>query len=166
VNDLPVNVSPSRSRQPLGGVPPLSGYFMDDNAYNREGEAFWVRGESRADIMLRAPAPMTTTPAGERAQPLRVPQMEITLETGPKANRVTVRTAAVVQVVEVPAHDRRTIVVPMGEGLPYKPTPENPTNYVYALSIESATGFIPLFEGGGRDNRFLGVFVRLTPRYE
>ena len=57
VNDLPVNVSPSRSRQPLGGVPPLSGYFMDDNAYNREGDAFWVRGESRADIMLRAPAP-------------------------------------------------------------------------------------------------------------
>jgi len=166
VNDLPVNVSPSRSRQPLGGVPPLSGYFMDDNAYNREGDAFWVRGESRADIMLRAPAPLTTTPEGERAQALRVPRMEIMLETGPKPNRVTVRTAAVTQVVDVPANDRRTIVVPMGEGLPYKPYPENPTNYVYALSIESASGFMPLFETGGRDNRFLGIFVRLTPRYE
>ncbi len=166
INDLPVNVSPSRSRQPLGGIPPLSGYFMDDNAYTREGDAFWVRGESRADVMLRAPAPIQTGPGGDQARALRVPRMEITLETGPKPNRVTIRTGAVVQVVEVPAHDRRTVILPMGEGLPYKPYPENPTNFVYALSIESATGFIPLFETGGRDNRFLGVFVRMTPLYE
>jgi len=166
VNDLPVNVSPSRSRQPLGGTPPLSGYFMDDNAYNREGDAFWVRGESRADVMLRAPAPVEITAEGERARALRVPQMELTLETGPKPNRVTIRTAAGTAVVDVPANDRRGVVVDMGPGLPYKPYPENPTNYVYALSIESATGFIPLFETGGRDNRHLGIFVRMTPRYE
>ena len=92
--------------------------------------------------------------------------MEIMLETGPKPNRVTIRTGAVTQVIDVPANDRRTVILPMAEGLPYKPYPENPTNYVYALSIESATGFIPLFETGGRDNRFLGVFVRMTPLYE
>ncbi len=166
INDLPVNVSPSRSRQPLGGVPPLSGYFMDDNAYNREGDAFWVRGESRADIMLRAPAPIEAGPNGEQPRALRVPRMEFMLETGPKANRVTIRTAAVTQTIDVPANDRRTVVLAMGEGLPYKPYPANPTNYVYALSIESTSGFIPLFETGGRDNRFLGVFVRMTPLYE
>ena len=166
INDLPVNVSPSRSRQPLGGVPPLSGYFMDDNAYNREGDAFWVRGESRADVMLRAPAPLETGPDGERPHSLRVPRMEIVLETGPKPNRITIRTGAVEQVVDIPANDRRTVILPMGEGLPYKPYPANPTNYVYAISIESATGFIPLFETGGRDNRFLGVFVKMTPLYE
>ena len=94
VNDLPVNVSPSRSRQPLGGSPPLSAYFMDDNAYTREQDWFWVKGESRADVMLRAPAPMEVTADGERARPLRVPRMEVTLETGPKANHVTIRTAA------------------------------------------------------------------------
>ena len=44
--------------------------------------------------------------------------------------------------------------------------PLDPTNYVYALSIASQTGFIPLFETGGRDNRFLGVFVRMVPLYE
>ena len=38
--------------------------------------------------------------------------------------------------------------------------------YVYALSIESTEGFIPLFDTASRDNRFLGVFVRLTPLYE
>ena len=166
VNDLPVNVSPSRSRQPLGGTPPLSAYFMDDNAYAREGDAFWVRGESRADIMLRAPAPMESTSEGERARPLRVPRMEIRLETGPKPSHVTVRTGAVTQAIDVPANDARTLVVPMGEGLPYKPYPENPTNYVYAISIESSSGFIPLFETGGRDNRFLGIFVKMTPLYE
>ncbi len=166
VNDLPVNVSPSRSRQPLGGSPPLSAYFMDDNAYNREQEWFWVKGESRADVMLRAPAPMEVTAEGERARPLRVPRMEVTLETGPKANHVTIRTAAGTQAVDVPANDRRTVIVEMGPGLPYKPYPENPTNYVYAISIENTAGFIPLFETGGRDNRFLGVNVKMTPIYE
>ncbi|HUU32654.1 MAG TPA: glycosyltransferase family 87 protein [Vicinamibacterales bacterium] len=166
INDLPVNVSPSRSRQPLGGVPPLSGYFVDDNAYNREGDAFWVRGESRADVMLRAPAPMADVAGGDQPHSLRVPRMELMLETGPKPNRITIRTGAAEQVVDIPANDRRTVILPMGEGLPYKPYPGNPTNYVYAISIESATGFIPLFDTGGRDNRFLGVFVRMTPLYE
>ena len=55
VNDLPVNVKPERIRQPLGGTPPIFAYFIDDNIYNREGDAFWVKGESSADILLRAP---------------------------------------------------------------------------------------------------------------
>jgi hypothetical protein len=166
VNDLPVNVSPSRSRQPLGGSPPLSAYFMDDNSYAREGDAFWVRGESRADVMLRAPAPIEVTAEGERARALTVPRMEITLETGPRPNVVTIDTAAGRHVVEVPANDRRSVTVEMGAGLPYKPYPENPTNYVYAISIASRTGFIPLFETGGRDNRFLGIYVRMVPLYQ
>jgi len=37
---------------------------------------------------------------------------------------------------------------------------------VSALSIESSSGFIPLFQTGARDPRFLGVFVRLVPLYE
>ena len=40
-----------------------------------------------------------------------------------------------------------------------------PTNYVYILSIASATGFVPMFENGGADSRFLGVMVRLIPTY-
>jgi hypothetical protein len=116
--------------------------------------------------MLRAPATVEVGADGERARALMVPRMEITLETGPKANRVTITTAAGVEVVDVPANDRRSVTVPMGAGLPYKPYPENPTNFVYALSIASETGFIPLFETGGRDNRFLGIYVRMHPLYE
>ena len=46
VNDLPINLQPDRTRQPLGGTPPIFAYFIDDNIYNREGDAFWVKGES------------------------------------------------------------------------------------------------------------------------
>ena len=46
---------------------------MDDNAYSREGEAFWVRGESRADLMLRAPVVTEATPDGDVVRPLTHP---------------------------------------------------------------------------------------------
>ena len=65
LNDLPVNVTPSRVKQPLGGEPPLLAYFLDDNAFPREGEWFWVRGESKADMILRSPARQTADGAWE-----------------------------------------------------------------------------------------------------
>lgn len=167
INDLPVNISPSRARQPLGGTPPVLAYFLDDNAYDREGDAFWVRGESRADIMLRAP--VVAEPGGDaglRYRSLEIPRMQVELETGPRPNRVTIDTGAEQRVVDVPAHNRVTVVVELQQGLPYRPIAENPTNYVYSLSIESETGFIPLFESDSRDNRFLGIFVRLIPLYQ
>jgi hypothetical protein len=95
-----------------------------------------------------------------------MPQIEFQLETGSLPDHVTIRTGAETQSVDIPAHDRRSVTVRMADGLPYKPYPELPTNYVYLISIESQSGFIPMFEGGGRDARFLGVFVRLAPKYE
>jgi hypothetical protein len=66
----------------------------------------------------------------------------------------------------MPASTQQTVVVTMPRGLPYRPDPRFPTNYVYRLSVESETGFIPLFETGARDPRFLGIFVRLVPVYD
>jgi hypothetical protein len=167
VNDLPVNVTPARARQPLGGTPPLLAYFLDDNAYNRESDAFWVRGGARADILLRAPIVVEPRSDGtEASRALTVPRLEIDLETGPVPNRVTIRTGAQTEVVDLPASNRQRLVVRMDEGLPYKPYPEFPTNYIYTISIESASSFIPMFAGESRDNRLLGVFVRLVPLYE
>ncbi len=166
LNDLPMNVTPSKVRQPLGGTPPVLAYFLDDNAYPRESDAFWVRGESRADLMLRAPV-VTDTSLGENGiRPLRIPRVQLTLETGPVPAVVRVRTSSDDRSVEIAASSQATVVVEMGAGLPYKPYPDNPTNYVYSLSIESSSGFIPLFQTGARDPRFLGVFVRLVPLYE
>jgi hypothetical protein len=174
LNDLPVNLSPSRSKQALGGDPPLTAYFLDDRAYNRERwdpqspslDAFWVRGESRTEVMLRAPVAREDGPGGAVDRSLRLSRLTVELQTGAVPNRVIVSTGVATQVVEIPAHDRRAIEIAMDDGIPYKAFPELPTNYVYLVSIASETGFIPMFEEGGRDSRFLGVFVRLVPIYE
>jgi hypothetical protein len=95
-----------------------------------------------------------------------MPRLEVQLETGAVPNRVTIAGGTSTQTIEVPAHDRRSVTVDMPRGLPYKAYPELPTNYVYFLAITSESGFIPMFTSGGRDARFLGIFVRLVPIYE
>jgi MFS family permease len=165
VNDLPVNVNPSRTRQPLSGSPPMFGYFMDDNVYNREGDAFWVRGESHADIMLRAPISVETTADVSPTRSLRIESLTVHLETGPRPNRVTLSTGGETRVVEMAASSQQSFDIAMPRGVPYRPDPRYPTNYVYMVSIENDTGFIPMFEIGGHDRRFLGVYVRLVPHY-
>jgi hypothetical protein len=166
VNDLPVNVQPSRIRQPLGGTPPVFAYFIDDNAYNREGDAFWVKGESTADILLRAPIKPETDAAGvQPATSLVIEKLTVILETGPRPNRVTIDTGTQERVVDMAASSQQTIEVDMTHGIPYKYHPDFPTNYVYMVSVSSSTGFVPMFENGANDSRFLGVMVRLIPTY-
>ena len=176
LNDLPMNVTPSKVKQPLGGVPPVNAYFLDDNVYRPEprppeippemGDGFWVRGKSRAEFMLRAPVVPEATPQGDLHRSLRIRELEVILETGAEPNRVTVDAGAGKHVVEIPAHDRRSITVRMPDGVPYHLDPRFPMNYVYAMSIASETEFIPMFWSGGRDVRNLGVFVRIVPKYD
>jgi len=166
VNDLPINVQPDRTRQPLGGTPPVFAYFLDDNIYNREGDAFWVRGESNADLLLRAPiAPETQAAGVQEARSLRIEKLTVILETGPRPNRIIIDTGMGRRVVEMAASSQQTLEVDMPRGAPYKYHPDYPTNYVYGFAISSATGFVPMFESGSGDSRFLGVMVRLIPTY-
>lgn len=166
VNDLPVNLQPDRTRQPLGGTPPVFGYFVDDNIYARERDAFWVKGESTADLLLRAPiAPESQAAGVEEARSLRIEKLTVILETGPRPNRVTLDAGAGRRVIELAASSQQTIELEMPRGVPYKYHPDYPTNYVYSLAIGSSTGFVPMFESGGNDSRFLGVMVRLIPTY-
>jgi hypothetical protein len=166
VLDLPLNVTPSRRRQPLGGDPPLLAFFIDDNAYAREGDAFWVKGESTTDVLLRAPVAQEPESANVRApRSLHIAKLTVILETGPKPNRVTVDTGTGERVIDMAANSQQTLELDMAHGLPYKYHPDFPTNYVYMVSITSSTGFVPMFESGADDNRFLGVMVRLIPTY-
>jgi hypothetical protein len=166
VNDLPVNVQPSRIRQPLGGDPPLFAYFIDDNVYNREGDAFWVKGESTADILLRAPIAPESQAAGVREAPsLRIDKLTVILQSGPKPNRVTIDTGAGERVSDMAPSSQQTFELEMPAGVPYKYHPDFGTNYVYIVSITSSTGFVPMFENGSSDSRHLGVMVRLIPTY-
>jgi hypothetical protein len=166
VNDLPVNVTPSRRRQPLGGDPPLFAYFIDDNAYAREGDAFWVKGESTTDVLLRAPIELEARVAGVRPpQSLHIQKLTVILETGPRPNRVTLDTGGDERVIDMAPGSQQSVELEMAHGVPYKYHPDFPTNYVYMLSISSSTGFVPKFENGADDSRFLGVMVRVVPTY-
>lgn len=166
VNDLPINLQADRTRQPLGGTPPIFAYFIDDNIYNREGDAFWVKGESTADLLLRAPiAPETRAAGVQDAISLRIEKLTVILETGPRPNRITVDTGAGQRVIEMAASSQQIFEVAMPRGVPYKYHPDYPTNYVYSVSISSSSGFVPMFENGSTDSRFLGVMVRLIPTY-
>ncbi len=167
VNDLPINTGPStRFRQPLGGTPPVLAYFIDDNVFNRERDAFWVKGESSADILLRARIQTEADAAGvEMSRSLRIDKLTVILESGPKANRVVVNAGGVRRLVDLAPSSQQTIELEMPHGMPYKYDPRFPTNYVYFVTISSATGFVPMFENGTNDSRFLGVMVRLIPTY-
>jgi hypothetical protein len=167
VNDLPINTGPStRFRQPLGGTPPVLAYFIDDNVFNREGDAVWVRGESRADILLRARIQTEADVAGvEMSRSLRIAKLTVILESGPKANRVVINTGGERRVVDMAPSSQQTVELAMPHGMPYKYDPRFPTNYVYMVSISSSSGFVPMFENGANDSRFLGVMVRLIPTY-
>jgi hypothetical protein len=166
VNDLPINVSPNRTRQPLGGDPPIFAYFIDDNVYNREGNAFWVRGESTAQILLRAPIAPESEKAGVRpATSLHISKLTAVLQTGPKPSRVVINTGGERRVVDMPAGAQQSVELAMPRGMPYKYDPRYPTNYIYMVSISSSSGFVPMFENGANDSRFLGVMVQLIPTY-
>jgi hypothetical protein len=167
VNDLPINTGPStRFRQPLGGTPPVLAYFIDDNVFNREGDAFWVRGESTADILVRARIQTEADVAGvEMSRSLRIETLTAILENGPKPNRVVINTGGERRIVDMAPSSQQTIELAMPRGMPYKYDPRFPTNYVYFVTISSSSGFVPMFETGAPDSRFLGVMVRLIPTY-
>ncbi len=158
-----MNVTPDRVKQPLGGTPPVSAYFLDDNAYGREGEWFWVKGESRAELLLRGPA--EPRPDGT-FDSRRIRRLLVEVRAGDAANRVTLRTDADSQTVELPAGGAAHVAIAAGSGVPYRKDPGQPTSYVYGLSITSATGFTPLFSSGAPDSRYLGAFIHIVPVYD
>jgi hypothetical protein len=163
LNDLPVNVTPSRVKQPLGGDPPLLAYFLDDNAFPREGEWFWIRGESQADLILRSPARQAADGSWES---LALRAVLIEIRAGDTGTRVRASSGWQTSSIELPAGGTGSVRLAMEPALPYRAVPGQPTNYVYQLSLSSSDGFVPLFSSGARDSRFLGAMVRVTPVYE
>ena len=176
LNDLPINVTPERVRIRLAGDPQISAYFFDDNAFPPEGEWFWVKGGARADLLLRAP--VREVPEGgqyvvyqgvpRRYVPYRLRQLKVEVRTGDVANVVTITTGADRQRLALGPHRDTVATVRVEAGLPYRAHLDQPTSYVYSISISSATGFIPTFTQGGAtsDERLLGALVRLVPLYD
>lgn len=146
VNDLPIMTEADRVRQWFGdrpgkGDPGFQIYFLDDNAYGMEvDKSFWVRGESRAEFLVKTDRLMK--------------RLVLTLAPGPLDTDVTVSVDGQTQHVTV--KESMQIAFDLKPGFWYQARA-----YVWVVSISSSTGFVPIFHGTDGDARFLGV--RVTP---
>jgi hypothetical protein len=139
INDLPINVRVDRVRQLFGQGPRFQIYFLDDNAYPRDGDSFWIRGQSRADLLFKTPEP--------------VRQLRLAVDNGPVPTNVRVTVDGRVVEATLGRNESTVVQVPVGPGSPYLGT------RVWVVTIAVDSGYVPLFDVGGEDVRYLGVKV-------
>lgn len=164
MNDLPVAAHADRSMRPLAGTPPVWAYLPDDNVFAPEdGGWVWVKGQSSAEIVLRAPV---VDAGGGTFVTKAIARLGLEIQNGGRADRVTVSTGRDKRTLEMKPSEivRLTLAVP--DGVPYR-RDEQPTSYLYVLSITTTSGFVPFLEGaaGEKDNRFLGARIHVVPEY-
>ena len=147
VYDWPINTDPSRVRvwfgdNPGQNDPGFQMYFFDDNAYSKEEDkSFWVKGESRAEFLIKTDRPMK--------------RFVLTLTAGAVPTNVTARVAGRTQDIALPAGGSQQITFALPPGFPYQGRWP-----VWVASISSSAGFVPSFHAGGNDTRYLGVRVK------
>ena len=166
--DLPVAQNGERRMRPLGGTPPVWAFFPDDNAYNPEGPRFWVKGRSKAEIVLRAPV---TSVGGRRWVSKLITRLNVEVRNGATANRVTVSTGRDSETFEMAPGDVRTAALDVRSGVPFRRDVQ-PVSYLYGISVQTSDGFVPFLHTPcatpGRcpgDSRFLGAMIHVVPEY-
>jgi hypothetical protein len=147
VYDWPINTDSSRVRVWFGDYEGRKGpgfqiYFFDDNAYPPEGDkTFWVKGESRAEFLIKTDRAMS--------------QAVVLLTAGPIPTDVVVTVGRRTQRVSLKAGERQRVIFRLDPGFPYQATWP-----VWTAAVSSSRGFVPLFhESGSTDARYLGVHV-------
>jgi hypothetical protein len=147
VYDWPINTDSSRVRLWFGDYEGRKGpgfqiYFFDDNAYPPEGDkTFWVKGESRAEFLIKTDRQMS--------------QAVVTLTAGAAATDVVLTVGRRTQRVSLKAGEQQRVVFRLDPGFLYQATWP-----VWKASISSSNGFVPIFhEAGSGDSRYLGVRV-------
>jgi hypothetical protein len=147
VYDWPINTDPARVRVWFGDNPGQDDpgfqiYFFDDNAHPKESDkSFWVKGQSRAQFLIKTDRPMK--------------RLNLTLTAGHVATEVTATLAGRTQEVSLAAGTSQQITFAMPPGFPYQGRWP-----VWVASVSSSTGFVPSFQDGGTDHRYLGVRVK------
>ena len=169
INDLPVAQHPERTKQPLGGSPPVLAYFPDDNAYNTEGDWFWVKGKSKADIVLRA----AVADAGQgKYVSKKIATLTIDVRNAGVPNRVKVTAGGHTQTIDMSPGELRQLSFAVGGGVPYHRDPQ-PTSYLYVMSVSTTNGYVPFLDlpcekpGAcpSTDSRYLGAMIHVVPGY-
>ena len=156
VNDLPINTDSSRVRVWFGADPGTQAtnnpgfqiYFLDKNWFLEADKSFWVRGESRAEFLIKTDRPMK--------------RLVLTLSAGLHPVTVHARVGGREQELVVAAEDSRDIAFALERGFPYVGTEDRLPRWVWVVSVSSDTGFVPIFQGNSTDARFLGVRVKPT----
>ncbi len=147
VYDWPINTDTSRVRLWFGdhegrGDPGFQIYFFDDNAYLPEGDkSFWVKGESRAEFLIKTDRPVS--------------QAVLTLTAGAVPTDVVATVGRRSQRVSLRAGEQQRVVFRLDPGFLYQGTWP-----IWTASVSSSRGFVPIFhEADTSDVRYLGVRV-------
>ncbi|MSO56246.1 MAG: hypothetical protein EXQ55_04895 [Acidobacteria bacterium] len=168
INDLPVAQNADRMKMPLGGSPPVLAYFPDDNAYNPEGEWFWVKGKSTAEIVLRA---AVANAGPDRWISKVITGLTVEIRNGGALNRVTISTGDGSQTLEMTPGEMQRITLKVEAGVPYRRDVQ-PTSYLYTMSVRTTNGFVPFLDipceqpgTCASDSRYLGAMIHVIPEY-
>jgi len=162
LQDLPMAADPNRSKRLLGGTPPVLAYFPDDNVFNPEGDAFWVKGKSSAEVVLRAPV---VDAGGGQFVTKAIGRLHVEVQNGGVPGRVTVSTGRESRTLDMKPEDVAVLDLAVENGVPYYRI-EQPTSFLYTVTITTTNGFVPfLTVPDSNDSRFLGARVRLVPEY-
>jgi hypothetical protein len=156
INDLPINVNRDQMVFWYGGdaegkatptQPAFQIYYLDQNAYLREADrSLWIRGESRAEVLIKTD------------QPFR--RLQLTLLAGPVPATGSVRFRGRSHPFSLAAGASQQLQLELGPGFPYKMDRDLPA-YIWRLAISTGRGFVPhLLDPASPDVRYLGVNVR------
>ena len=168
LHDLPVAQNREKMRQPLGGTPRVFGYFPDDGSYNPEGEWFWVKGNSTAEVVLRAPVDHA---GGTKWISKRITRITVEVRNGGKPNQVNVSTGRETQTVELNPGEMKKVSLSVRSGVPFRRDVQ-PPSYLYPMWVSASAGFVPFLDipcekpgTCASDSRFLGAMIHVIPEY-
>ena len=157
-------------------APQTLAYFVDHNAYPPEETApksndwwFWVKGNAKAEIVLRGPiASLGNSDWMTKA----ITRLTLEVRNGGAANRVTVSTGSESQTFAMTPGELRVVTLAVPAGVPFRREIQ-PTTYLYDMSVTTTAGFVPFLEvpceSRGKcpssDPRFLGAMIHVVPEY-
>ena len=154
VYDWPTNTERARTVAWFGDHPGGNDigfqlYFFDDNRYLPEvDKSFWVKGESRAEFVIKTDKPIS--------------RAIFTLTAGPVPTDVVVTVGRRSQRLALKAGEQQRVFFSLEPGFLYQGTWP-----IWTGSVSSSRGFVPIFyDASSSDTRYLGVRVdpMLTPQ--